>query len=421
MTEFNTDDARNVDEVEDRIIAFENANVAPDKLDVSNIANYTSQFDDVNVVNRTRFINIESSQGLTGVRDVTDTANGGHLESHAEGGEIHLATDAQADSLSRIDSARWGQYVPGYEAQVGVGARLPQQPTEDGEILWGYFNGDDGFYFGLDSNEMFVAERRNGTEVKRVYRSNWNGRDPDEVEGVTHEPEDGAIYQINYAWYGYGSIQFSIISSEDEKTQQAVTVHTFSTQGSTSITNPNQPIRMQIDNGASGNAIDAYLGGRQYSILGDVSDNFRVSSQTVLEQTADQGAWTHVMSIRRKTTDTRRVNMLVDSLSVGSDSSVRFALLINPTLSGTAWQDYDLIPEDETISEYTEAGTFDGIGDGIKIYSDYVDVSVGEKTGAGALSDISIPIPRSYPITVVAQGIGGTADVNTTLRVQEKW
>lgn len=391
-------------------------------FDDSNIGRYTTQFDDLNVVQRKAFINIESSQGLSKLRDVTETSNGGTITSNGTTGEIELNTDTQPDSYANIETARWGQYTPGYEAEIGLGARLPQQPTDDGVIRWGYFNGRNGFYFGYDSGGLFVALRRNRNIKKKVYRENWNGRDPDDVEGVTFDPKNGGIYQINYAWYGYGSIQFTIVSSSEDNPQKNVVVHSFKTDGETSISNPNQPVRMSIDAGTSGNSIEAYLGGRQFSILGDITDNFRISSETLTQQSVDDGSWTHVASIRRKLNDERRTNMLIDGFEINADDSVRVALTVDADISGTNYGTYSLIPQDETISEISSDGTFNGIGEGTKAIESYLPVGQNSKSGVGEpIRELNQPIPRNKPLTLLARGEGGTANVDVTMRVREQW
>ena len=393
-----------------------------DKFDPSNIRNYSTQFNDLTTVNRTQYINVQSSQGLSTLRDVIDVNNGGSIIEDPASGEIIVSTDAQPDSFANIETARWGQYTAGYEAQAGVGARLPEQPTEDGKIEWGYFNGADGFYFGYDSGGLYIGLRRAGIEEVKVYRDNWNGRDPDDVVGVDFLPEDGGIYQINYAWYGYGSIKFSIISSTEGNPQRNVVVHTLSTQGKTSITNPNQPIRMSVDSGTSGNAINAYLGGRQYSVLGDIVDNFRITSQTINDVSINNGSWTHIASFRRKASSDRRVNILMDGFEANSDGSVRLALLVNSNISGQTWGTPDLTPADETIVEFANDGTFDDIGNGTKAIESYLDVSQNAKANVSEpIRELDQPIPREGPITLVGYGVGGSPEVDAVLRVREQW
>lgn len=411
-----------VDESASSTADDEEIRVTQDVTDPGNISRYATQFNDLATVERQQYININSSQGLSVLRDVQDMQNGGHAEAHPSTGEIHLSTGAQTDSYSSLETARWGQYTPGYIGEVGMGARLPQQPTGDAEIKWGYFDDKDGFYFGYDSTGLFVAFLRNGSEERRVYRDNWNGREPNDVDGVNFQPSDGAIFQINYAWYGYGAIQFSIISSQTDEPQTNVVVHTFATEGQTSITNPNQPIQARIDNNTTSTSIDAYIGGRQYSILGKVTDQFRISSQTVTDVAVDNGAWTHVASIRRKTTDDRRVNLLIDGIETNAGDDVRFALVVNANIGSTAYGPYDLIPASETISEFSSAGTFNGIGSGTKAFETFVPVDQNQKSAVGdPIRDLNQPIPRNYPLSVIAQGVGVSSTVDATLRVREQW
>lgn len=402
--------------------ALEDSNIAPGDIDASNIGRYTTQFNDLSTVERKQFINIQPSQGLTVLRDIEETTNSATIESLKLDGEIELSTGTQANSQATIDTAKWGQYTPGYISQIGIGARLPQQPTDDGNIQWGYFNGSEGFYFGYDSGGMYVALLNNGQVVQKVYRADWNGTDPDDVNNVTFSPEDGAIFQINYAWYGYGSIQFSIITSDTNTPQRNILVHTFSTRGGTSIGNPNQPVRARVFNGGSGNDITAYIGGRQYSILGSVTDNFRISSETVTNVPVANNAWTHIASFRRQANSQRRTNALIDSFDFNANSSVRAAIVLNANISGQTWRMPELQKPDETVMEFGDGGTFDGIGNGVKLYETYLDVGQSSK---GSVSDpireLDQPIPREYPFTLLMKGVSSTAEVDATLRVREQW
>jgi len=106
-----------------------------------------------------------------------------------------------------------GRYAPGVTAEVGVGIRTTERPT--GNQIWrvGVFNGSDGLYFGEDSNGVFVARERSNTEKDKIYQENWNldvldgSNNDDNPSNYTLDLNEGVIFRIVYAWYGYGQIQ----------------------------------------------------------------------------------------------------------------------------------------------------------------------------------------------------------------------
>jgi hypothetical protein len=411
-----------LDEMADSTGDDEELRVTKDSTDPSSIAKYATQFNDVNTVDRKEFINLNSSQGISSLRDIITTENGGTVSANTVEGEIEISTDSQSNSFAKLETARWGQYTPGFEAEMGIGVRLPQQPTDNGDIKWGYFNGQNGFYFGYDSSGLYVAIVRNGSEQKKTYRDNWNGRDPNVIDGVDFQPNEGAIFQINYAWYGYGSIQFSIISSQEDNPQRKAIVHTLSLEEETSISNPNQPIEVRVDNNSSSNAISAYIGGRQFSILGDITDNFRISSETITDVSVDNGSWTHIGTIRRKSTDDRRVNLLIDGFEANAGDDARLALVVDANISSTSYTDFELIPSDETIAEVSSAGTFDGIGQGTKAIESFIPVGQNSKSAvADPIRELNQPIPRDYPLSLIAKGVGTSTTVDAVMRVREQW
>jgi len=383
-------------------------------------------FDDLNTVQRRTLVDIQSSQGTSILRDIINTTNSGSV-TNANSGEILLETGTTSGSEAAIETSQWGQYTSGYIAQTGIGVRIPTQPSNDEYIEWGYFSDTNGFNFGYDATGLYVARLRNGTEVEKVYRDSWNGADPNSLRdnSANFDPSEGVIYQINFAWYGYGAIEFRIVSGRDDEEQKTAVVHRMSVDSETTITNPNQPIRMRVDNRTSANNVQAYVGGRQFSILGESTDNFRITSQNVTNVTASYGSWNHIISMRRKNTDDRRINAEALGFDLTTNRDTRVAVLINPNLSSTSYGSIDLIPDSETMMEQSSAGTFDGIGNGIKIWEGFAYGGSGtneDTAGEGPLADLRQVIPREQPISIIAQPVGtNDASINTTMRLREEW
>lgn len=382
-------------------------------------------FNDLQTIQRRTIVDIQSSQGTSQLRDLITTEGTGTEVEGIGTGEISLETGATADSRAIIESAEFGQYSSGFIAMAGIGVRVPSLPTQEAFAKWGYYNGINGFYFGLDADGLYVALMRNSIEIKKVYRENWNGTDPDDVrdEGNEFTVDEGAIYQISYAWYGYGGIEFSIVSANDDNEQKPVTVHQMTVDGQTSITNPNQPLRAEVDNDGSDDNLEIFIGGRQYSILGDSTQGTRITSDSAFGQDAPADEWTAIQSFRRKADNERRVNARLGTFAVETDEDLRVAYVLNPDIGGTpTWTTPELTPARETMFEFSTDATFAGIGSGTKIWEGLVPVGGrGSDEGNLTLAEIGQVIPRDQPVMMIAQPIGGPANVDAVTRVEEDW
>ena len=131
------------------------------------------------------------------------------------------------------------------------------------------------------ANGIFVAIRRAGVDTI-ISQASWNvdpldGTGP---SGATLDLSKGNIFQIVFTWYGYGVIEFRVVIPDPTTlAQEVITVHRFSPTGETSLADPNLPVRAEIDNDGTATALNLFVGGRQYSILGNYSPVFRVTSE----------------------------------------------------------------------------------------------------------------------------------------------
>jgi len=389
-----------------------------------------SLFGDLTTIRRRTVIDLTSSFGTSTLRDETDSTGSGTISQDPDPatGEIVLSTGTTADSRIELTSAEYGRYVPGYSAQQGVGIRIPDLPTE-GEAKWGYFNGNDGFYWGYDGDqgELFVAREKGGTEVTRVYRSNWNRGTIDTVLDTDWDIQDGSIFQIDYSWYGYGIILFTIVSqtSNDLRNtsprQESVVVHAINVSDETSVTDPNQPIRVEAENGATGEDYDVRVGGRQYSVFGDQPSEQRDTAATIFSTTIADGAWTHIMSWRRDPDDDANARLNVDDIDFGIDQTVKLALVVNADVTGFTWGIPELVDPEETLLQYSPDGTFNGIGGGTKGWEGSLQVPGTGNAQAAISPDIDLQFGQNTVVSLVAQCDGGTGDATTTMRMLEDW
>jgi len=395
------------------------------------IGSPTSLFDDMQTVERRSLIDLASVFGTSGLRDEVFTTGSGSLsqDPDPDTGEIELSTGTTADSSITVQSEDYGRYTPGFSAQAGVGLRVPNPPTE-GEIRWGYFDGDNGFYWGYDGDqqELFVARIANGTEQSRVYESNFNGFNFENKYDQELLVENGYIYQIDFSWYGYGIINFSIVAQSDDTAsdrtpaQDSTILHSITVNDDTSIADPNQPLRVIAENGATGEDVRARIGGRQYSVLGDLSQEGRITADTKTGVTIPNGSWNHVMSWRRRNdASDGNARMQVDGFDFGGDATLKLALVKNADITGTTFVNPTITNSDETLIERSFDGTFNGINGGSKVWESSLTVPGTGNAQESFSPDLGVSFGQATVVSLLVQGLGESGTGTSTMRIREDW
>lgn len=394
------------------------------------IGSPTSLFDDLQTIERRSIIDLSSSFGTSVLRDETFVEGSGSITEDPDPntGEIELSTGTTPNSEMELRSAEYGRYTPGYSAQQGVGIRIPDVPTE-GEILWGYFDDDNGFYWGYDGDqgELFVGREYDGVAT-RTYFSDFNGQDFEQVYGRPYDPANGYIYQIDFSWYGYGIINFSIVGQTQNGTSSEVprqttkTLHSLVVDNTTSLADPNQPISVEIENGDVGDDNRVRIGGRQFSVFGQRPSEKRTSSDTKEDVSIPSGSWGHVMTWQRRG-DSGDVNakLNVRGIDFGTDVSTRLALVINPNVTGTTFTNPDLTNPNEILTERSFDGTFNGLDGGSKVWEGSVQIG-GQGNAQGVFNpDVDVLFGQNNQISLLARGVGGSGSGLCTMRIAEDW
>lgn len=228
--------------------------------------------------------------------------------------EYKLSTAADTNDAAFIETTARGNYSAGFQAQTGIGVRIPSKPTGDTEMRWGYYDEDDngqpdnGFYFGADSNGIFVARADNG-DIEKVYQENWNR---DTLGAGELNPSDktldlsvGYVFQIDFTYYGYGPIEMKVLMDDDHQNGEGaadlVRTHVFYVEGQTTTENTNLPVRADIESGGTNNdALDLFVGGRQFSIIGKKTSNDRLTGHYLDSLNVDDTKWHHAISFKLK-------------------------------------------------------------------------------------------------------------------------
>lgn len=380
-------------------------------------------FGNLSTVQRATVIELKSTYGLSNLRDVTTVTGSGSVANTVGNGEYTVATGTTTGSTATIDSAERGRYVPGTEAEAGLGIRFPSQ-TFIGTAFseWGYFDNDNGFGFGLDATGVYVFTKRGGTKTK-VYQSNWNvdSFDGSGDSGLTLDLQDGNIFQIDYAWYGFGTLNFAIVTSDSNNKQVKYIVHRFNPENETSVKDPNLPLRAQVDNGDTTTNYQIFVAGRQYSVFTPYRPNNRINSQYVLEKGSVGTTFLPVISFRKKTAY-KSVAVKLEGIDLVTDAALLYQIRLGATLTGGSYATPTDTTATETACEVNTTAT--AISGGDLLYQGILSSSgVGSNAAGDKSADIlKVVIPEEQIVSLAVRRISGTgATVSAVLRWREEW
>lgn len=119
-------------------------------------------------------------------------------------------------------------YSAGTTGQAGIGFRISSSSVfnEGDEVRWGMIDVSNAMFFGRDPDGLFVAIINSGVRTS-YYRNQGEWKDALDgtgPSGLSLDLDFGYIYQIDYTWYGYGTIDFSINVFDEENLSVPVVV-----------------------------------------------------------------------------------------------------------------------------------------------------------------------------------------------------
>jgi len=382
-------------------------------------------FDELVIAEKQVLIELKSAvNDISVLRNVTEVT--GSATVALANSEYRLRTTASAGDTAKLTSAEKGRYVPGYQAECGVGIRLGSVAdyTGDMDSKWGYFDDNNGYFFGYDALGFYVGIRRGGVDTK-TYQADFEN---DSVDGqgdsaYTLDPESGNVFEIDYVWYGYGSIRFYVIAKNADFIlgTKKILMHTIIPDGETSIQQPNLPINVELTNGTEAVATDVYVGGRQYSIYGGYNPIFRLTGDFRANVTLST-TFQPLISFRRKTASIFQNQIAqFDDLQLHTTGDIIISFVVNGTLTGASWGTptnhtaTETILESDTSATAITGGTFTG-----GFYS--VPGGQGNTQIAGNVSDKVTDLINSQPFTLVARAVTGTPTLDVcTMNIKEEW
>lgn len=387
--------------------------VKSSEVEVSNLL--TNSFDELRVAEKTNIIDLKSVFGLTQLRDIYSSNGTGFIGN--SNGEYHL-TVAAANDIAQLSSAERGRYLAGCVGEVGIGVRMTVASLSNTqEARWGYFDSSNGFYFMLNSNGLNAAILRNGQET--VFPRSQFNVDPLDGTGpskATVLASTGHIYQINYSWYGYGVIEYTIVAQGGLDTRQRnLVAHRHYTSNAVSIPNPNLPIRAELRNNTTASNAQMFIGGRQYSVIGKYLPNRRINTSYRSTPTPSS-AFAPVISIRRKA-DYQSVAVKVFSADFIASSDMFVEIRTKTTLTGGTWDNIPSQQAGETAMEQNTTAT--AVTGGIVVWAGIIPA---DKASLRQVEGLLYDISEFDIVTVAARVISNSVGTfNAALRWSEEW
>ncbi|MFJ5624768.1 hypothetical protein ACIQD3_19020 [Peribacillus loiseleuriae] len=383
-----------------------------------------SMFDRFQTAEATPLFNYTSNYGISALRDVITTTGGGAVTNTL--GFYQVATSVSANDVAILDTAERGKLFPGISFEAGISFRLSTAPKGTQKATWGYFDGSNGAYFGQDATGVYTAVLNNGVEIFKVYQSSWN---EDKLNGngpsrLTLDTTIGKMYQIRYG-YEYGILEFRIVFVNSLNFQQIVVCHR-QTLGTNPVllSDPNQIIRVRVENGGSGGVLSANVRGRYYATLGTTVPTNRIIAERRLNVTANGSSFIPTVSFQRKSTfpdssgRNNSVNVQIHSFDILASGDVIWELRTGSTLTGAVFGNISETPSNETCCLSDVSATAINMSTGIKLMSGFAK---GGQSAALENFPVNIVLNGTTPVTLAVMSLSGNAFVNVIFRIHEDW
>lgn len=400
-----------------------------DPFDAELKTGYRTVFDEQAVAEYTPLIELNSAVGLSELRDRTTQLSGATVTS--VGGEFRLRTGTQGDAYAKLASAERGRYVPGIQAIAGLGLRRPAAPA--GNAFWqaGYFDDEDGFFWGEDADGLYVSRWSGGVEKEKVRQADWNvdtlNGHKDNPSGIRLDLTRPTILRINFSWYFSGPAEMTcVVPSGPASDYHTLVMHTFhSTAGEPIVQMPNLPIRVEVDNGgetdATQSSFDVFVGGRQYAVFGRYRPQLRTTEDDVIAKSLNGTTDRPLISFRKKAGRANLAKSIkVAGYDVLSSDDLHVTIVLGGTLTGASFGDLNDVLPSETGVESDRAAT--AITGGTAIGGGLTVGGRGNRKNLTQVPGLDLEIPEDSLVTLVARKLsGGGGSASAVFRVTEEW
>ena len=378
-------------------------------------------YGDFTVVDRDNRISISSDAPLTEQRD-TFTAGVTRLASESV---IRIRANAGTETLETVDQLT---YSPGYVGEIGIAIQIPEAPTGDQVVRWGYFGDNDGIRWGWDATSVFIQDIRNGTPGAKIRPADWNGVGRSETvddvaRRVVESLQSGVITRQQLQLYNYGVVGHELIRPGDDGELKPDAIHRFNAGDQTTLSRQNNPIRVEVDNPASED-FDVFVSDRQATIRGEFTATDRPNAEFRTDVSLSGTTWVPLISLRIKPDfDQIPVSLLQFSALQDDPSIVQFRTDAGSTTDADYQPPRNADPA-ETAIEVDLDPTAD-VSDGYKRFQRLLPGGGQGSTSQplGDLPEVDLGLKRDQPVTIFTRRTTGTGGNIEAFNVQwqEGW
>ena len=299
-------------------------------------------------------------------QEVSGTGTGSAW-SQATAASAMTVTAATAGKRVRQSRVR-PSYQPGKSHRIFVTFTMAAAETGLDQRV-GYFDDNNGIFLEVTDTTVNIVQRSNrtGSPVDTaVAQASWSEDvfDGTGDSGVTLDLTKSQIFIVDFEWLGVGAVRAGFVV--DGAIYWAHHFHQANNAAGVYMSSPNLPVRWEIEN--DGNAGAATLEAICASVdseggVDDVGINRTVDTGIAgFVTTADTNLYP-ALAIRL---DSAGLDAFVRPSSVGiictSTSNYRWALLLNPTIAGTALSFTDVANSAAEVAKPTNATTVSAEG-----------------------------------------------------------
>ena len=341
---------------------------------------------------------------------------------------VSLVTTTATGSSALLSSNRRLHYKPGQGSVCEFTAIYGAGIANNNQIV-GIGNSSDGFFYGYNGTLFGILWRSSssGSLVNTwISQANWNvdGMNGSGPSGITLNPQTGNLYKIQFAWLGFGVINFYIANPNGSGW---ILVHQIQYPNNfinSSVLNASMQLYAQTINTAAAGSIQTLkvcsMAGMTEGFTDEIED-VRNSISTITAQNTPAPATnpTNVLAIQNQTTfngKTNQVRVLLDAISLlntaGGGNNARVDLYLNPTLSGTL----TYTPINTTGSVVQFSTTSVTVTSGKLLMSFYCDTQTAVTFD---LDSYNIVLNPGDVLVIAGQGQGGTATMFASLTWSE--
>lgn len=289
-------------------------------------------------------IDLKSFHGLNSKNTTTVTGTGTITAVSETVPEIDLYINGASDS-AKIRSSKRGFYIAGLVSEVGVGIRIPVALDTASTLKFGYFDSDNGYYFKLVGTALYACILYNGTETSIENEDfNLNRLDGTESNGITLDFTKGNIFRIEFTWYGFGQIVFGVIQTDNTNTQKFFPMHAYNSGNTTTCANPYLPINVELESNSSTLARNVYVAGRQYSIIGNVPQDYFKSMYYLNGVSSTDTSTNYLLSVKHKT-DFHTCPVEIKRIRAVSNVNTVLQIVKNCTLTSSSFANNTQVAE----------------------------------------------------------------------------